>query len=79
MSTAKLEHLTSDLESLSIDEQWVIFERLARRLRQRTTQSHASFDAELEDMANDPDIRREIRAIESEFAPALLDGLRETE
>ncbi len=79
MSIGKLGQLETELDALTEDEQWFIFNRLSRRLRNRTAIDRDSFDADLAAMANDPDIQRELRSIEVEFAPALLDGLKEPE
>ncbi len=52
------------------------------RLRQRQIRAAAlgkfasEIEAELEEMANDPDIQRELAAIELEFAATSMDGLK---
>jgi hypothetical protein len=52
------------------------------RLRQRQIRAAAigksvsEIEAELEEMANDPDILRELAAIELEFAATSMDGLK---
>jgi hypothetical protein len=38
--------------------------------------SVSEIETELEEMANDPDIQRELAAIELEFAATSLDGLK---
>jgi hypothetical protein len=39
--------------------------------------SAIEIEAELEEMANDPDIQKELAAIELEFAGTSIDGLEE--
>jgi len=40
------------------------------------SQRARAFEREMEEMASDPQIRAECEAIEREFVPAALDGLR---
>lgn|GEM_PF-630744 len=79
MSTAKLDQLEAELDSLPLEEQWSVFERLGRRLRSTSSGESASFALQMAEMASDPDIQREIREIDAEFAHTLRDGLRGAE
>lgn len=72
-----LETLTAEANLLSLDEQLALLERLARRIRERTHQP-VSLDDDLAAMAVDPDIQRELRQIEAEFAETESDGLNGT-
>jgi hypothetical protein len=65
---------------LSLAEQQWLLERLTKQVQERT-QSRGKFadlqaiNQQLEDMANDPDMQREIADINQEFAIAEMDGL----
>ncbi len=72
---APLERLAADIDRLSLDDQIALMERLARRIRERTRSPAVSLDDALTAMANDPDIQRELRAIEAEFTGTESDGL----
>ena len=78
MSTALLEQLETQLDDLSETEQRQLLEQLTRRLGGKGGSQPCSFAAELDAMANDPDIRRELAAIEEEFRVADADGLEIT-
>jgi hypothetical protein len=54
------------------DQLWLI-ERLAHELRRQNTLKPSS--DELQAMADDPEIQRELRAISEEFSPTESDGL----
>ena len=68
----------SDIEesilALPENEQLRLIARVAETLRRR---QEAEDEAELLEMANDPDIQRELREIEKDFAPTEFDGLAE--
>lgn len=69
-----LAQIETDIEQLSLADQIDLMERLIRLVRQRTVQPLAS-DEDLALMAHDPDIQREIAAINTEFASTEMDGL----
>ena len=72
MSAAQLHEFEARFNQLSVDEQCMLLGRLAADHRQK----HGShWDAQLAAMAADPDIQRELRAIEQEFAETEQDGL----
>lgn len=73
--SAVLERLEAELDDLSWSEQLWLLERLARRLRERTTSAPHGLDHQLAAMADDPDIRRELREIAAEFAQTEADQL----
>jgi hypothetical protein len=67
-----LDRIEHDIDRLSLAEQLLLMERLVRRIRQQTEYRSSS---DLSRMAEDPDIQREIAAINAEFAPTENDGL----
>ena len=74
MSHSLLQDIETRIDQLSTGEKQLLLDRLARDLR--TTRSvDAELAASLARMAGDPDIQREIRDIEQEFAEAAEDGL----
>ena len=75
MSTALLERLETQLDDLSEIEQRQLLDRLTELLGPKARRQPSSFAAELDAMANDPDIRRELVSIEEEFRVADSDGL----
>jgi hypothetical protein len=67
-----LERLENDIEQLSFSEQLTLIEWLARRIRAKAT---AVASPDLAEMANDPEVQRELAAINREFAATEQDGL----
>ena len=65
--------IESQIDALSPEQQLALIERLAKSLRNR--QEQREWDKDLVAMAADPDIQREIREINEEFAVAEEDGL----
>src|SRR5947209_8123869 len=76
MNHSVLQDIETRIEHLSTSEKQILMDRLAHDLR---TAKHANADigATLSRMAADPDIQREIREIEQEFANAAEDGLED--
>ena len=66
--------LEEKISRLSTDEQFQLIERVSHRIRAVIT-SNKVIDAQLSEMAADPEIQKELREIESEFSPAEGDGL----
>jgi hypothetical protein len=75
MSAVTLTEIERRLDDLSLDEQLRLLERLAARVRRQAADRTNGGDAELAAMAADPEIQRELRAIEEEFRVAEVDGL----
>ncbi len=73
MSTLTLHEIEGEIEQLSLEEQLLLMERLARRIRRH--QALTVEQSDLAGMANDPAIQEELRRIELEFAPTEADGL----
>jgi hypothetical protein len=67
-----LDRLEHDIDLLTLGDQLILMERLARRIREKTQRQPLA--SVLSEMANDMDIQKELRAIESEFAPTEGDG-----
>ncbi len=68
MASPHLMRLEAAIDRLPLPDQLWLMERLARRLRDRHLLVARSPECELEAMAKDPEIQRELREIEVEFA-----------
>jgi hypothetical protein len=75
MSNSILSRIEEDINQLSVQDQILLMEHLAHRIRENTTQDVSTLHSQLELMANDPDIQRELKQIECEFAGTEMDGL----
>lgn len=75
MYTTALSQIEKGIGKLSLEEQLLLMERLAQRIRERATLESPRIGSDLVAMANDPQIQRELREIEKEFAYAAGDGL----
>jgi hypothetical protein len=80
MISQTLVEIERSISSLSIEEQLWLLERIACRVREKTyianKLANAKYlEAEIAEMANDPDIQVEIAAINQEFIVAEMDGL----
>ena len=74
MHTSVLSQIEESITQLPVDEQLWLIERVAQRLREHMLKQRA-LDAQLVAMAADPDIQRELRKINQEFAATESDGL----
>jgi hypothetical protein len=74
MSPALLQEIEARIDQLSTAEKQILLDRLARQVRIAKS-TNPDLAATLACMVVDPDIQREIRAIEQEFADAAEDGL----
>ena len=74
MSTSELASIERKIAQLRPDDQLLLIERLAHRLRGATTPDEA-VEKELAAMAADPQIQRELAAINDELAVSESDGL----
>jgi hypothetical protein len=72
MSQSTLAQLEDRFSELPLSEQKHLLDRLARRINAQADNGHEDLLAQ---MAADPDIQREMREIEKEFASADTDGL----
>ncbi|MEK0179912.1 MAG: hypothetical protein EAZ78_16630 [Oscillatoriales cyanobacterium] len=80
MISQTLVEIERSISSLSIEEQLWLLERIACRVREKTYIANKLanpkyLEAEIAEMANDPDIQVEIAAINQEFLVAEMDGL----
>jgi len=74
MSQSTLSQIEERFSELPLSEQRSLIDRLVRRINQGSEQTEKA-DDQLAQMAADPDIQREMQAIEREFAFAESDGL----
>ena len=77
MSETLFRNIEQQVNALQYDEKLVLIERLVRALRQSQT-PRTPFVQQMEAMAADPEIQREIALIDAEFAPTEMDGLEQT-
>jgi len=70
-----LSQIEDTFSQLSISEQLRLIERLVHRVHERTQKQNADLDAQLAQMAADPQIQAELAKIEEEFSNAEADGL----
>ena len=75
MNTGMLERLDAEIQHLSLSEQVWLMERLVHAIRVKTTRQEQLLESDLAAMAADPDIQREIAAIDAEFSVTENDGL----
>jgi hypothetical protein len=68
MNAAVIEQIEIEIGQISLADQLWLMERLAHRIRKHALQERPSLEAQLAAMAHDPDIQRELRQIEAEFA-----------
>jgi hypothetical protein len=73
MKSAALVEIENRLPRLSEEEKRLLIRELAQQLTSRD--SALSFETHLAAMAADPDIQREIEAINREFSGTEMDGL----
>lgn len=74
MQTAHVAELEQQITFLPRTEQLLLLERIIHRLRQDDP-DRQNLDRQLEAMAADPEIQREMRSIHDEFVSAEDDGL----
>jgi hypothetical protein len=75
MNMPILTEMEDNIRHLSLAEQLWLMERLVQRIKENTINEKSRFESDLIAMANDPQIQRELREIEEEFAFAEADGL----
>jgi len=74
MSTSVISDIEKSIFELPESEQLRLIARVAETLRRK---QETEDEGELFEMANDPDIQRELLEIEKDFAVAEFDGLAE--
>lgn len=75
MDSSVLERIEAEIKQLPFEQQVSLMERLAHRIRESAIEPQRTFQNALTAMADDPDIQREIKKIEREFAGVEADGL----
>ncbi len=75
MTSPELDRLETAIGQLSFMEQLWLMDRLFHRIRKRAPRFTGVQAKQLEAMAEDPAIQRELREIDNEFALAESDGL----
>jgi hypothetical protein len=75
MTNPDLDRLESAIDQLSFTDQLWLMDRLAQRIRDRSPRSSCVQIRELEAMARDPAIQRELLEFENDFAITEPDGL----
>jgi len=70
-----LTQIESSIQRLSLQEQLRLLEWMVQTIRTHTLFEPNSLEKELAEMAADPEIMRELKAIEEEFSFAEADGL----
>jgi hypothetical protein len=63
MNPVDWKQVEEQFATLSLHEQLLFIERLVRRVRRHAYLDAADFDREMEEMANDPDVQRELRML----------------
>lgn len=79
MSTVTLERIESDIQHLSLADQLWLMERLAHHIRESSVRPVLNWETQLNAMAHDPEIQRELQEIEIAFSGTEMDGLEELE
>lgn len=75
MDMLSFERVEADVRHLSLTEQLKLMQRLAQFIQEQTIRQQQIVESQLVAMAADPDIQRELRLIEAEFAVTESDGL----
>ena len=75
MATPALSEIESEFARLSPDAQLSLLERLVHRTRVAVAGCHDTWEADLTEMAADPQIQREVSRINAESRTAEGDGL----
>ena len=74
MNNVLINNIEAQVAQLSIDEQRLLLRRLTHKVREGCN-DRAEKKRVMMEMSQDPDIQREIRAINEEFACTEMDGL----
>lgn len=75
MSASSLfNELEENIRRLPLDDQLLLIERVSHRIRTDIS-GRMNIDAQLSEMAADPEIQKELKEIEQEFSTTEQDGL----
>ncbi len=69
-----LNELEENIRRLPLDDQLLLIERVSHRIRTDIS-GKMDIDAQLSEMAADPEIQKELQEIEQEFSTTEKDGL----
>ena len=69
-----LDELEENIRRLPLDDQLLLIERVSHRIRTDIS-GKMDIDAQLSEMAADPEIQKELQEIEQEFSATEQDGL----
>lgn len=69
-----LNELEENIRRLPLDDQLLLIERVSHRIRTDIS-GKMDIDAQLSEMAADPEIQKELQEIEQEFSATEQDGL----
>ena len=69
-----LNELEENIRRLPLDDQLLLIERVSHRIRTDIS-GKMDIDAQLSEMATDPEIQKELQEIEQEFSATEQDGL----
>ena len=75
MYATSMERIEAEISQLPFPDQLWLMERMIHRLRIQTQSPRPSLESQLAVMAYDPEMQRELREIEMEFAGTETDGL----
>lgn len=75
MATPALTEIENEFARLSPEAQLRLLERLVHRTRVAVSGKRENWETDLSAMAADPEMRRELKRINSEFATTEADGL----
>lgn len=75
MATPALSEIESEFARLSLEAQLILLERLVHSARVAMSRNRDTWEADLSAMAADPEIQRELKRINAEFATTEADGL----
>jgi hypothetical protein len=75
MNVTSLSQIEKNVGMLPRDEQLLLVERIIHRLRKKNIEDERGIESQLTAMASDPDIQKELKKINEEFASTELDGL----
>ncbi len=75
MNVSNLERIEADVRQLTLAEQAWLMEQLAKSIQEQIRRQEQSVESQLALMAGDPEVQRELRLIEAEFAGTESDGL----
>jgi len=78
MTNVHLDYLETEIRALPLSDQLWLLERMVRQMRNKATAVRNGRSSDVAVMAADPEIQRELREIEAEFAGSEGDGLSET-